>query len=368
MDQVVVNPLTGRRIKIHGALYKKLVKDGVLSHFQGITTALQGLPNPTLLLSESDLYYVCQTVANYCFQGSSVPIEFRHLNIMGSHPAQILQNCFHGFCKVYHPSDLDKEFYPMQAGVYFKFNGTGYVEAHHPTSRFRIKINVPEGKIDSPSLFTPSPMMGDQTNVMNDAMYSTLDTLDEWHELPTWRRFVTHDGYMFDVLFLVKLITDQLNTEKSFNPYPIFPNNPFTREPLSASDLLQLRNQLSRNKIQASQVLRIFLNTEYLWEPAATAIDWRALCIEEFEATLRYVRQFSNIESNHELKLLCYWTPWNAPRAPTEQAVLRYLRTMNHGILTRLYHGPRYTFLPLAYYFRDADIYDRLYTVDRLPI
>lgn len=191
----------------------------------------------------------------------------------------------------------------------------------------------------------------------NDAMFATLDTLDEWSELPLWRKIVTHDGYAFDVLFMIKLCTDQLNTSKSFNPYPRFPNNPFTREPFANADFQALLDRITLNNIKVAEALVVFLNNRRLWALATQSeTQWMNACIDCFEESLRYVRQYAGLERTNELQALCYWLPAESQVAPTEIAMNKYLRTMSYTVLYRMVVGHAYTHLSHSYYFGEKQV------------
>jgi len=358
----ILNPRTGRLIKINGAVYKKLVLENVINPINPINTNSK---NNSVVITQSqinlddmcddEIYSLCKIAANHCIIGST---KMSYESYINQSPFKLLKDAITKLI------EMEKNIDFAHIGIHLKIVDQNIV-AFDPKTRFETIIR----KVDGKSIAEIATKKKEPIQCMNEAMFSTLDTLDDWSELQSWRQFISHDGYVFDILFLVKLFTDQLNTEKSFNPFPIFPNNPFTREPFVADDFIKMKLILESNQIQPSHVLHMFLQTSYLWNHELDINNWRNLCIEAFESQLRFVRQFNNIESNRELKLLCYWTVWNAPKAPTELSINKYLRTMNHGILTRLYHGPRYTFLPYSYYFKDKNqVTEPFCIVDRLPI
>lgn len=343
----MVNPLTNRRIKVGGDVYLKLLRQGVLSR----PTDDVGADVKKRVESEDDietLYKICSAAGRHCILGENT------WPVLGDKrdSVEALRQCGKRFIRLlssgsgfeYDPGKLED----VQL-EHFEFG----LRIGHADSRFSVSIHVPNDTYASIERALPATCSNPSVtaDVPNDAMFSTLDTLDSWNELSSWRRYVTHDGYMFDLLFLIKLCTEQLNTEKNFNPYPRFPNNPFTRAGLTHDDLMGLQKAIQRNRIIVSAVLYEFLSNPGLWD--GSRLDWMTACIDHFETRLRHVRQFSGLERNGELKLLCYWKPWNTVNVPTESSVARYLQTMRQSILTRLHHGPRYLTLPSTYYFSE---------------
>ena len=195
----------------------------------------------------------------------------------------------------------------------------------------------------------------------NDADYSTLNTLDEWDELEPWRRFKTEDGYCFDLLFLIKIVTDQLNTNSMTNPSPKYPTNPFTNRRFTEKDLLKLRIQITNNYLKvAAPILKFLYNPEILWDFSHNTWSdseyqkWKKKLIELYEKDMRYQREFDSYQ-NEELKLNCIWTEKTTPVSANERKVLSYLETINVALLRNL---PSYI-TPNSYYFSNANSYTR---------
>ena len=195
----------------------------------------------------------------------------------------------------------------------------------------------------------------------NDADYSTLNSLDEWNELEPWRRFKTEDGYCFDLLFLIKIVTDQLNTNSMTNPSPKYPTNPFTNRRFTEKDLLKLRIQITNNYLKVpAPILKFLYNPEILWDFSHNTWSdseyqkWKKKLIELYEKDMRYQREFDSYQ-NQELKLNCMWTEKTTPVSPNESKVLNYLQTINVALLRNL---PSYV-TPNSYYFSNVHSYTR---------
>lgn len=164
----------------------------------------------------------------------------------------------------------------------------------------------------------------EQQQPHNEAYMATVDALDSWDDLDVSRKFQTQDGYMFDVLFLIQVVTTQLNQIKSNNPYPCHPFNPFTKALLTAADLQSLKNSIKANNLTTSKVLKAFLDCKDIWadDPnMASSTTWMNQCMNHFsKSKLRFVRNiehidmvFENIQDNGEfeghidVRLVGYW-------------------------------------------------------------
>jgi hypothetical protein len=127
----------------------------------------------------------------------------------------------------------------------------------------------------------------------NDPDLSSYNSVDEWNEIEEWRKFKTEDGYCFDLLYLIVLITNQLNTKSGYNPLPKYPFNPFTFQKFSQNDFLKLKRQIMNNYlIVASPLLKFLFNPEIVWV-CSDENEWREKLIELYEKDMRYKREFN---------------------------------------------------------------------------
>ena len=186
-------------------------------------------------------------------------------------------------------------------------------------------------------------------NCPNDAYIATLDSDDDWKSVHEWRKIKTEDGYCFDLLFLIRTITDQLNTTKNANPFPRHPSNIFTRKNLSYYDLLSIRRRIVNNFMKVSPGLLKFLyNFDQLFSIDETYTEsgrWREKCIGLFENDLRYERRM-----NAEKQITGNWVMKTHIQSPHEQRVLSYLNTADINILNRLAPSD----VEENYYYRDT--------------
>ena len=207
----------------------------------------------------------------------------------------------------------------------------------------------------------------------NDADISTLQSLNKWEELEEWRKFRTEDGYCFDLLYLIKVVTDQINTEKMTNPYPKYPSNPFTFTKLTVKDLLKLKRQITNNYLKVSSPLLKFLfNPEILWYNGPGDVRWTEESFKNklkdlFETDMRYRREFKdkiifsredNIEIVNELPLTGFWVSKETPISNEENLALELIKdpTLLFNITTILKKRLgkiKIYILPEAYYYRN---------------
>jgi len=94
--------------------------------------------------------------------------------------------------------------------------------------------------------------------------YTLMGINDTWIEIPIMHRFYL-DKLWWDIRTLMKTFTIQLNQSELSNPYPIYPENPFNRNRISVSELLQFKKQIELiknidNSVKIHISLEIFLN------------------------------------------------------------------------------------------------------------
>jgi hypothetical protein len=185
----------------------------------------------------------------------------------------------------------------------------------------------------------------------NEPDIVSINTIDEWKELEEWRKFRTEDGFCFDLLYLIRVVTDHLNTSSMTNPAPKYPLNIFTNKKLTTKDLLKLRIQISNNFLSVSPPLLKFLyNPDILWTEEEINDEWRNKLTTLFEKDMRYRREFSRIEDDSAI-LNCMWVQGDSRRpvySPTEASVIHYL---NNPFDVSVLRGMREYVTPMSYYF-----------------
>jgi len=271
MNQYIVNPITNRKVSTTGTAYKK---------------AVVAFQNDNNLLY--NLKISCETFAtNYLILEKYLP------------PYQ--QN---------------------KLGFVFTFvkinDNSSQIVYENMTNRFKSgrmiydEPSVGKEGLKNSSLFKREDLDG----INNECYLSTLDTLDNWSELKPWRLVHTEDGYAFDLYFIVKLITNQLNEIKSGNPYPVRPFNPFTGAAFSQEFLIYLKERLEVNKVGVSKVLTVVLNLFALGD-CNTWNHYDQVALFESEQ-LRYVKDF-------DVQLTGYWADSTTPLTFVEEIIIPML-------------------------------------------
>lgn len=203
---------------------------------------------------------------------------------------------------------------------------------------------------------------------LNDSAYSTKDYVDNWHEVDDWRKmmFIEKNGsgseqrYCFDLLFLMKTITNQLNQQKNSNPFPQYPKNPFTRKPFSIDDLVQIKRRISINYITIPVVLRMFLYNPDLWtedSAYAESREWQDLFITACERDFRFVRKFSAYD-NDALEVVGIWEMKEFPVQLDESLILQLFSDPGNPQLISLLKKTKAYVIPDTYYFSDRHVID----------
>lgn len=184
----------------------------------------------------------------------------------------------------------------------------------------------------------------------NEAYLSSLDTNDEWSEIPNWRKMRLEDGYCFDLLFLIITVTSQLNTTKNVNPYPIYPTNIFTNKPLTMGDLIQLRRRIVNNYLKVAPCLLLFLyNAEKVWSndtEYTKSHAWRDACITLFERDLRYRRYLYERQGEDPI-IHGIWVAKTEGMTQDERNIVQFLSTADPMYIQRVSIWK----IPNTYYF-----------------
>ena len=187
----------------------------------------------------------------------------------------------------------------------------------------------------------------------------TDDSLDEWKELPDWRKIRFGDKFnCFDGLYLIKSITNNLNVAKNNNPYPTYPTNPFTRKIFTKQQLRHLKHMCDDNFILLNKPLKVFLNNPELW---VSSVDggWKDRLLDKFEnEKLRFVRKNNIIDG--ELHCTGTWHLDTTPTSLIEKNINKYLNSALPKYLDKLRRLPNEV-VNDEYYFNISDV--RLKTI-----
>lgn len=182
----------------------------------------------------------------------------------------------------------------------------------------------------------------------------TYDSLDEWKELSEWRKIRLDDKFnCFDLLYLIKTITNNLNVAKNNNPYPTYPTNPFTQKIFTKQQLRHLKHMCDDNFILLNKPLKVFLNNPELW---VSSVDggWKDRLLDKFENdNLRFVRKNNIIDG--ELHCIGTWHIDTTPTSDIEKNINKYLNSARPQYLDKLRRLPNEV-VNDDYYFNVSDL------------
>ena len=177
-----------------------------------------------------------------------------------------------------------------------------------------------------------------------DSFMVTEDALDKWQELPDWRKIRFNQKYCFDIFYLIKIMTDNLNNTKNNNPYPKFPTNPFTQKPFQIQEIEHLYFLTKDNFLDMNPPLNIFFKNSELWKNTR---NWSEKFIEKMEKEKRFVRLLNFV--GNELHCHGMWHNKNRPMSSSEKKIIEFLNGLRS--IQSLRELPTET-VPEKYYYR----------------
>lgn len=186
-----------------------------------------------------------------------------------------------------------------------------------------------------------------ENTCINDSFLATIDSADNWKDIPEWQKIKHEDNSCFDIFFLIKIMISNLNESKNNNPYPQFPNNPFTRKIFLPSDFLSLKRLIQDNYITIAPSLQIFLDSPELWENVP---NWSNKLMTKFERTLRFKRLNTIIDVN-DVNITGFWVLKTDPVSRNEGLILRYLNDFDATVLPVLKRAEK-DVIPADKYFK----------------
>ena len=178
----------------------------------------------------------------------------------------------------------------------------------------------------------------------------TNDAIDEWKNIEDWRKVKLGDKFScFDIFFLIKTITSDLNTTKNNNPYPTYPTNPFTRKIFAAEQLNYIKHICNDNFISLNPPLKTFFNKPELWMTTINA-GWIHRMVDELEHKgLRFVRRNNLVHV--ELHCTGEWNLAQTITGRVEGILINYLNTTDPRYFEQLKKEPTEA-TPDEYYFQ----------------
>lgn len=156
---------------------------------------------------------------------------------------------------------------------------------------------------------------------------------DSWKEIALWR-IVKFDKYCFDILFLIQLLTNQLNSSDYNNPKPEFPKNPFTNVKFTVDELMTIKKRCEDHKLlPITSPLRVYLQHQELFTITSNMTIWREQAIDKLSNHLRYkLIGVTDSQGN----FIGFWTKKNAAVSGTEKKIQKWLQTNNKSIYEKI--------------------------------
>lgn len=136
---------------------------------------------------------------------------------------------------------------------------------------------------------------------------------NSWNEIP-FQYWIHIDNLWWDIRTLNKIFTSQLNQTELENPYPVYLENPFTRNKISVDDICKLKYHVSLLVRYFNFNIHISLNTfiklpsKMLNNIRDTSVQYDVACmiIKQFAKKLR----FKTINYKDSQGRYCgYWVP-----------------------------------------------------------
>lgn len=171
-------------------------------------------------------------------------------------------------------------------------------------------------------------------------MFTNKFDVTTWCEVPD-TEVIRLGSYAFSVSFLLEYMTNKLNSSNMNNPYPSYPVNPFTIEPLTRKQLKKIKKQVVLGKMKVPMVVKVFLEEEHLWDDddneMVGAEPYEILDVFE-KRGLRFKR--INCKDSQD-NITGYWVRKDCPLSRFEIYFSKYNETMNNSYKHKMDRMPQ---------------------------
>lgn len=246
---------------------------------------------------------------------------------------------------------------PLVTCIHFFIEKCGLINFTSMNSRQSIKSNTPYHKS-----ITNKFRITEQDKTTSTLFRKTDKSQHVCKELlgiPDWRKIQLKDGNCFDLLDLIRTMTEMLNTTNGINPSPIYPMITDTE------DLKAIRRRIIQNYITVSMPLQTFLmNPEELWSRSIDPHKWREKCIKFFESNMRYVREFKSYNPTDGLSIIGFWDKKQRGRSFIETLIIQQLERVNKDLMIFSHKRLQSYTLDKNYYFNSNVINTKEITYD----
>jgi hypothetical protein len=148
--------------------------------------------------------------------------------------------------------------------------------------------------------------------------YTLMGLYNSWNDMDKGE-ILYMDREYWNVHIIISHFTQQLNMSSMENPYPIYPNSPFTRKPFSVGSLIILRDKIKRLGIPINIALKLLLsqsigNLQLIYDNINNSTSNKLL--ELFETNYRYMLINSK---NSQNVYTGFWVSENFPLTQFEK-------------------------------------------------
>lgn len=162
--------------------------------------------------------------------------------------------------------------------------------------------------------------------------YSLFKLEDNWKNIPFIYWFYC-DGLWWDIRILLQIITMQLNQSESENPYPIYPENPFTRNKICPHEIMLLSKKIE--KLRQYMNLNIHISLQIFFQIPETKLNILKNNSSDNEIAMELIYIFKNylrfklINLKNSQGLYCgYWVKKHEELSKFEKC---YRKIINMG-------------------------------------
>ena len=182
----------------------------------------------------------------------------------------------------------------------------------------------------------PTEILSIDTQYLDTHFDHTLMGLyNSWNDMDKEEIIYMDDEY-WNVHIIISHFTQQLNMSSMENPYPIYPNSPFTRKPFSIGSLIILMNKIKELGIPINSTLKLLLtqstnNLQLIYDNISNSTSNELL--ELFKTNYRYML----INSKNSQNIYTgFWVGKNLPLTQFEK-FYNELKTVPYQIIINGY-------------------------------
>ena len=158
--------------------------------------------------------------------------------------------------------------------------------------------------------------------------YNLMFLQDSWNEVALYRQINVFNS-IWDIDFIIKHYTQQLNSSLMDNSYPMYPSNPLNRELAPVHEIINIKSRIKKLNRPVNIALKIFLNIDLnilkkIYQEAKTPDSKPVLFREVLQEKLKYALTNS---INSQGCFMGYWVRKTIPTSNFELLYTEWLDT-----------------------------------------